>query len=119
SVEFAEHREYTAGDDLKHLDWKVFARTDRHYIKQYEEETNLQAYLVLDASESMRYKAPQSAVSKLEYASYVAASIAYLVLNQRDSIGLVTFDKEVRDFIPASQSPSHLKLLLQKLDKLE
>jgi uncharacterized protein (DUF58 family) len=119
SIEFAEHREYSPGDDIKHVDWKVFGRTDRYYIKQYEEETNLQAYVCLDASESMAYKSPGSAVSKLEYGSYVAAALSYLILNQRDTIGLCTFDQEVRDFLPASQQPSHLKLILHQLDQLE
>jgi len=119
SVEFAEHREYSPGDDLKHVDWKVFARTDRYYIKQYEEETNLQAYVLLDASESMRYRSPKAPVSKLEYGSFLTAAICYLVLNQRDSAGLITFDQALRDHVPPSQAPSHLKVLLRTLDALE
>jgi uncharacterized protein (DUF58 family) len=117
SVEFAEHREYAPGDDIKHLDWKVYGRTDRYYIKEYEEETNLAAYVVLDASESMLYKS--GAVSKLEYGQFIAASLAYLILNQRDSVGLATFDNEVRTFLPPSQHASHLKLLIHELSKVE
>jgi uncharacterized protein (DUF58 family) len=119
SVEFAEHREYTPGDDLKHLDWKVFGRTDRYYIKEYEEETNLAAYAVVDASESMAFKSSLAPCSKLEYGRMIAAALMYLILNQRDSVGLVTFDKEVRDFIAPSAHASHLKLLLNQLQKTE
>ena len=78
SVEFAEHREYVPGDDLRYVDWKVFGKSDKFYLKQYEQETNLISYLVLDTSESMRYQGPQAAMSKLEYAQCVAASLAYL-----------------------------------------
>lgn len=117
SVEFAEHREYVAGDDLKHLDWKVFGRSDRYYIKEYEEETNLAAFTVLDASESMSFKSEGAPCSKFEYARMISAALSYLVLNQRDSIGLVTFDKEVREFIAPSAHASHLKLLLNQLQK--
>ena len=87
SVEFAEHREYVPGDDLRYVDWKVFAKTDKVYLKQYEEETNLVCYLLLDTSESMRYKSDQAALSKLEYAQCIAASLAYLMLHQQDSVG--------------------------------
>jgi uncharacterized protein (DUF58 family) len=117
SVEFAEHREYAPGDDLKHLDWKVFGRTDRYYVKEYEEETNLAAYAVLDASESMSFKSDGAPCSKFEYGRMVAAALLYLVLNQRDSVGLVTFDKEVREFIAPSAHASHLKLLLNQLQR--
>jgi uncharacterized protein (DUF58 family) len=117
SVEFAEHREYAPGDDIKHVDWKVYGRTDRYCIKEYEEETNLGAHILLDASESMAYKS--GAVSKLEYGQFVAASLAYLILNQRDSVGLATFDNEVRSFLPPSQHASHLKLLIHELSKVE
>ncbi len=117
SVEFAEHREYAPGDDIKHLDWKVFGRTDRYYIKEYEEETNLAAYVCVDVSESMRYRS--GAVSKLEYASYIAAALSYLILNQQDSVGLVLFDREVRKMVPPSSHTSHLKLLLQELMRAE
>ena len=117
SVEFAEHREYAPGDDIKHVDWKVYGKTDRYYIKEYEEETNLAAYIVLDASESMKYKS--GAVSKLEYGQFIAAALGYMILNQRDSVGLATFDNEIRGFLPPSQHASHLKLLLHELSKVE
>src|SRR5436190_16185668 len=87
SNEFAEHREYAPGDDLRYVDWKVFGKSDRIYLKQYEEETNFACYVLLDTSESMRYKSEQAAVSKLEYAQYVAAALSYLVLQQQDAVG--------------------------------
>ena len=115
SVEFAEHREYTPGDDLRYVDWKVFGKTDKVYLKQYEEETNLISYLLLDVSESMRYQSPEAPMSKLEYGQCVAASLAYLVLHQRDSVGLVTFDNTIRNFIRPSSNPSQLQKLLQTI----
>ena len=117
SIEFAEHREYVPGDDLRYVDWKVFGKTDKVYLKQYEEETNLVAYMVLDTSESMRYQSDRAALSKLEYAKCVAASLAYLILQQQDSVGLVTFDREVRALVRASSSPSHLKQLLHVMEE--
>src|ERR1044071_10126546 len=91
SVEFAEHREYVQGDDVRHVDWKVWSKTDKYYLKQYEEETNLLSYLLLDTSESMAY-ASAGNVSKLQYAQIVAASLAYMVLQQQDAVGLSTLD---------------------------
>jgi uncharacterized protein (DUF58 family) len=117
SVEFAEHREYTPGDDLKHLDWKVFGRTDRLYIKEYELETNLRSHILLDTSESMDYGSKD--VSKLELASHIAASMAYLILRQQDSVGMVCFDKEVKSFIPTSSSMGHLRPILGTLASSE
>ena len=113
SVEFAEHREYAPGDDLKHLDWKVFGKTDRLYIKEYELETNLRSHILLDTSESMDYGSKD--VTKLELASHIAASMAYLVLRQQDSVGMVCFDKEVKTFIPTSSSMGHLRPILGTL----
>jgi uncharacterized protein (DUF58 family) len=117
SIEFAEHREYVPGDDLRFVDWKVFGKTDKVYLKQYEEETNLVSYMLLDTSESMRYKSEKAALSKLEYAQCIAASLSYLVLQQQDSVGLVTFDKEVRALVRASSNPSHLKQLLHVMEE--
>jgi uncharacterized protein (DUF58 family) len=117
SIEFAEHREYVPGDDLRHVDWKVFGRTDKVYLKQYEEETNLITYLLLDVSESMRYRSRWAALSKLEYAQCVAAALAYLVLQQQDSVGLVTFDAEIRALVRPSSNPSHLKQLLHVMEE--
>ena len=119
SVEFAEHREYVPGDDPKHIDWKVYGRSDRFYIKEYEEETNLTATILLDASESMKFKCQPDRPSKLEYASMIAASLAYLILRQRDSVGLVTFDEKIRTFLPPSSHPSHRNVLLHTLNTLE
>jgi uncharacterized protein (DUF58 family) len=116
SIEFAEHREYVQGDDLRFVDWKVFGKTDKYYLKQYEEETNLVSYLLLDTSESMRYRSSEAALSKLEYAQCVAGALAYLVLQQQDSVGMVTFDKEVRALVRASSNPSHLKQLLHVME---
>ncbi|MBI4616045.1 MAG: DUF58 domain-containing protein [Planctomycetes bacterium] len=115
SVEFAEHREYVPGDDIRHVDWKVYGKSDRYYIKQYEEETNLALHILLDMSESMAYGS--GPVTKFEYASYVAASLAHLVLNQRDSVGLALFDDEVRQFVRASSHPSHINVLLREIDR--
>lgn len=117
SIEFAEHREYVPGDDLRYVDWKVFGRTDKVYLKQYEEETNLITYLLLDASESMQYRSRWAALSKLEYAQCLAAALAYLVLQQQDSVGLVTFDTEVRALVRPSSNPSHLKQLLHVMEE--
>lgn len=116
SIEFAEHREYVPGDDLRFVDWKVFGKTDKVYLKQYEEETNLVSYLLLDTSESMRYQSDDAPMSKLEYAQSIAAAISYLVLQQQDSVGLVTFDKEIRALVRASSNPSHLKQLLHVME---
>jgi uncharacterized protein (DUF58 family) len=117
SVEFAEHREYAAGDDLRYVDWKVFGKTDRVYLKQFEAETNLSCYLVLDVSESMSYRGPNSPLSKLEYAECLAAALAHLVLRQRDSLGLATIDAAVRDFVPASNNPARLEEVLQVMQQ--
>jgi uncharacterized protein (DUF58 family) len=116
SIEFAEHRKYTPGEDLRYLDWKVFGRTDKFYLKQFEEETNLICYLLLDTSESMSYKSAQAAISKLQYAQSAAAALAYLILNQQDSVGLVTFDEEIRALVRHSGNPSHIKQILQAME---
>ena len=116
SVEFAEHREYVAGDDIKHLDWKVLAKSDRYYIKQYEEEMNFKAYILLDTSESMTYGSDSENPSKLEYGKYIAASLAYLIQAQQDAVGLYTFHKEIYK----SVSPgTHHKKLLDMISLLE
>lgn len=116
SIEFAEHREYAPGDDLRYLDWKVFGRTDKYYLKQFEDETNLVCHLLLDASESMRYQSDAAPISKLEYAQRAAAALAYLVLHQQDSVGLVAFDSEIRTLVRASSNPSHLKHILHVME---
>lgn len=108
SVEFAEHRQYMPGDEIRRVDWKVYGRTDRYYIKQYEEETNLKSYLVLDTSRSMTY-ASEGRLSKLAYASYLAASLAYLMVKQQDAVGLALFDETVTSFLPPRASRAYLQ----------
>ncbi|MEQ8787863.1 MAG: DUF58 domain-containing protein [Pirellulaceae bacterium] len=117
AVEFATHREYVPGDDTKHIDWKVWSKTDRLYIKEYEEETNLRCTIILDASKSMRYGEGTDSMSKFDYAATCAASLAYLLQQQQDAVGLVTYDTRVRRNLPASSHPSHLKLMLHELDR--
>jgi len=119
SIEFSEHREYVQGDDLRYVDWKVFGRTDKFYLKQFEDETNLVCYLVLDISESMQYKGPDSPLSKFEYAQAIAAALAWLVLQQQDSVGLITFDNQIRSFVRPSSNPSQLQQVLQVLESAE
>ncbi len=118
SVEFAEYRQYLPGDDLASLDWKVYARTDRHYVKKFEEETNLECHLLLDVSASMAYRGP-APMSKLEYGSVLAASLAFLMNRQRDATGLMAFDDHIVVRTPASARPGHLHALLLALDRLQ
>jgi uncharacterized protein (DUF58 family) len=113
SIEFAEHREYAPGDDLRYLDWKVFGRTDKLYLKQYEEETNLVCSLLVDVSESMAYRSERAPMSKLDYARCAAAALACLVLQQQDGVGLATFDREIRSIVNPGSNPSHLKELIR------
>ena len=115
SVEFREHRQYVQGDEIRRLDWKVYGKTDRLYIKEYEEETNLRATLLVDVSGSMGYAG--AGISKARYATQLAACLSYLLLRQADSVGLVTFDKKVRDYIPPRSRPSHLRVVLEALEK--
>src|SRR3989440_4575070 len=105
SVEFAEHREYTPGDEIRHIDWKAYGKFDRYFIKEYEEETNLRAYLLVDASGSMAYRGKHA--SKFQFAQYVAASLAYLMLHQRDAVGLVTHDTRLRQIMPPKANAKH------------
>lgn len=116
SVEFAEHRPYNPGDDLKHVDWKVYAKTERFYVKQYEEETNLRCYLLLDTSSSMYYKY-FAEWSKLRYGINFGAALIYLMHRQRDACGIIPFSEEIEAFIPAKSSYSHLRLLFGELEK--
>jgi uncharacterized protein (DUF58 family) len=117
SVEFAEHREYTPGVDPRHIDWRVFGRRDKLYVKQYEEETTLRCYVLLDTSASMGYKSEKARLTKLEYGCYLAASLAYLMALQHDAAGLFTFDSKVRERIPPRQGTSHLQVLMQALER--
>jgi len=125
SVEFAEHRQYVPGDDLRDLDWRVLARKDRYYIKQYIEETNLRATILLDASGSMAYRGEQAAevdgrkLSKLEYAQYIAAVLSYLLIGQQDAVGMVTFDNAIRSYIPARSRASQVRTILEQIDNTQ
>jgi uncharacterized protein (DUF58 family) len=116
SVEFAEYRQYLHGDDLATLDWKVFARTDRYFIKKYEEETNLDCHILIDVSASMGYGSGE--VTKLQYGSYLAAALAYLMHRQRDAVGLIAFDEKITKMLAPSARPGHLSALLITLDRL-
>lgn len=115
SVEFAQHRPYVQGDEIRRLDWKVYGKTDRFYIREYEEETNLRATVLLDLSGSMAYGSKD--VSKAEYAVRLTAALTYLMMKQRDSVGLLTFDHQIRKYIPARAGVAHLKVLLDELAK--
>ena len=117
SVEFSQHRPYMQGDNLKHIDWKVFARSDRYYIKQFEEETNLRCFILLDISNSMSYKSGN--ISKLEYASILSASLAFLMLKQRDAIGLMLFADEIRKDLPAKSVPVYIKDIIFALSEIK
>lgn len=117
SVEFAEHRNYVPGDGLRHLDWRMLARTDRLYVKQYEEETNLRAQIILDTSSSMLYCSGK-ALSKLLYGAYLAAVLAYLMTRQQDAVGLTTFDEEARLDMPARTSLRHFGEMMRQLESV-
>lgn len=119
SVEFAQHREYTWGDELKHVDWKVFARTDRYYVKQYEEETNLRCMTLVDSSESMLYRGERAVASKYEYAATLACGLAFLLLRQQDSCGLLLFDDVERRRVPPSAHPAQLRIMAETLSQAE
>ena len=117
SVEFAQYRQYMPGDDIKHLDWKAYGRTNRYYIKQFEEETNLNCYLLLDTSESMTYGSGE--LTKLQYGSYLIASIAYFMAKQRDAVGFAYFDETLHEYLPARSSPAHLHSILLTLERIQ
>lgn len=114
SIEFAEHREYVQGDDIRHIDWKVFGRTDKYHLKQYEEETNLQLMLVVDTSESMNYSSMP--MSKYEYGVSAAAALAYLTLRQQDAVGLALFDADLHHYFKSSNYPTYWKQLIHEMD---
>lgn len=116
SVEFSEHRSYGVGDEIKHIDWKLYGKTDRFFIKQFEEETNLLAHLLVDQSKSMDYSSIE--ISKLEYSKILAASLAYLMLKQQDAVGITLFDSKIRDYLPPRSKSSHLNALFSKLEAI-
>lgn len=117
SVEFSEHRKYTSGDDPSDIDWLVFAKTDKYYVKKFEAETNITGYLVMDLSESMAYTYRQE-LSKFDYAICLAASLGYLMVHQQDPVGLITFDEKIRASLPPKSKRSHLGNLLSMLANL-
>lgn len=114
SVEFADHMAYNPGDDIRHIDWKLYGKTDRHYIKRYEEETNLRSFILMDTSKSMTYSSGN--ISKLDYAGFLAAALSYLMIRQKDGVGLVQFDENIRSYIPPRSTQSHLNSVLGQLD---
>src|SRR6478735_4672927 len=117
SVEFAEYRQYLPGDDLATLDWKVFARSDKHFVKKYEEETNLTCHMLIDVSRSMGYASGE--VTKLQYASFLAGALAYLMHRQRDACGLIAFDEGISALVPASARAGQLRAVLLALERLQ
>jgi uncharacterized protein (DUF58 family) len=116
-VEFASHREYTPGDDIRHIDWRLFARGDRLYIKQYEEETNLRTHVLLDCSRSMLYpEHPDGRMNKYDYGATLAASLVYLLMHQQDACGLVLFDQDIREQIPPTSSTAQMQSLIELIE---
>ena len=119
SVEFAEHKEYALGDEIRHIDWKVYARSDKYYVKRFEQETNLQSMLLMDASASMRYRSNDAQLTKWEYSASMAASIAYLLLRQQDAVGLTVVTDTVKTYVPPRSRSSHLMHLCELLIESE
>jgi uncharacterized protein (DUF58 family) len=117
SMDFAEHRAYMPGDDIRRIDWKLYARSDKYFIKEFEADTNVNFSILLDVSKSMSFSGTPGGISKLEYAKYIAACLAYFSSKQRDRVGLVTFDDDVRDYVPPSAK--HLHVILHTLDRLQ
>ncbi len=117
SVEFAEHRQYMPGDPIRHIDWKAFGKTDRFYIKEFEEETNLKAHILLDASGSMAYRS--DGIPKLEYGRYLSAALTYLMLKQQDAVGLTIFASGIRRYLPPRSARTHLHTVLKALDRVD
>ena len=116
SVEFAEYRQYRPGDEIRHIDWKVFARSDRYYVKEFEEETNLRSIIAVDSSSSMKY-ASKGNITKFEYASLLAAALSYLLIKQRDAVGLCLYDTEIRSYLPPSSKRSYIQKILKTIDE--
>ena len=116
SVEFSEHRSYGPGDEVRHIDWKLYGKTDRYYIKRFEEETNVRSHILLDSSQSMKFGS--GTVNKLSYGRYLSAALTYLMLNQKDAIGLVLFDEKIKKFIPPKSTQSHANIIMDSLEKV-
>ena len=119
SVEFKEHRQYVPGDDIRDIDWKLFGKTDRMFIREYEEETNLRCTILLDSSGSMAYQGSRSEINKHQYAVRTAACLSYLMLQQQDSVGMVTFDTKVTSYVPPRARPKHLQAIINQLDAVK
>ena len=117
SVEFKDYRHYQQGDDMRHVDWKLYGRSDRMFIKQYEDETNVRCHILLDSSASMAYES--GGMSKLDYARTLAAALAYFIMRQRDAVGLITFDEKLRDYLPAMARQPHLMRILRTLHNVK
>ena len=115
SVEFTEYRQYTPGDDPRYLDWKLYARSDRYYIKKFEDETNLRCFLLMDRSKSMEFGS--KGVTKQDYANTLAATLGYFLSRQGDAVGLLSFDQKIQEYMPARNRPGHLRQLMQALEK--
>ncbi len=114
SSEFEEHREYSQGDDIRHIDWKAYGKFDRYFLKEYREATNLKSYILLDSSSSMSYAS--NGVSKFDYGSTLAASLAHLLLRQQDAVGLIVFSQKIEKIIPPTSSPGHFFSILKELE---
>ncbi|MFA6572039.1 MAG: DUF58 domain-containing protein [Bacteroidota bacterium] len=115
SVEFAEHRQYRSGDEIRHIDWKVFGRTEKYFVKQFEEETNLRSVIALDASGSMNF-ASKDNITKYEYACYLAGALAYLLIKQRDSVGLALYDTKINTYLPPRSKQSYIHEILRNIE---
>ncbi len=118
SVEFSDHRQYNQGDPLNKIDWKVYARTSKYFIKRYEEETNLKSYILIDHSASMGYSSYKNNVTKLDYAKMLSASLSYLLIKQQDAVGLLPFTDKITEFLPASSVRTYLNLIFSKIYNL-
>lgn len=118
SVEFAEYIEYAPGHEIRHIDWRIYAKSDKYYVKQFEEETNLRVYMVLDGSGSMDFASEDAACTKLKFVSYLAAALSYLFIRQSDAVGALSFDAHTREYLPASTRSSHLNDLFMLMDQL-
>ncbi len=116
AVDFAQHRQYVPGDDIKRIDWRVYGKANRYYIKQYEVTTNLRAYILVDCSGSMAYQGQNEPLSKFRYSQYLAVALSYLVLHQQDSVGLLTLEQSIRTFLPPRSAPSHFVNIARSLD---
>ena len=119
SVEFAEHRDYSAGDDLRYLDWKLYAKRDKYFVKRFEDDTNLIAYLALDVSESMTYQGSDSPLSKLEFGQALLAALTWLILNQQDAVAIATFDTQVRQALRPTSDVTQTKALLNVYERIQ